>query len=140
MTLFQLAAAGYDDAKDVAERLNLTREDTQDSKTVKADEDDLFINSVIMEVRYFTNGKIAKESGFTKVDLPCGFTPRALEFAKRGKKFVGMDFPATIDEVEPAIMSLLDEDQKNLSILKVWMQLIINRLSLHLIRLMGKYV
>ena len=48
MTLFQLAAAGYDDAKAVAERLNLTREDTQDSKTVRADEDDLFINSIIM--------------------------------------------------------------------------------------------
>lgn len=64
MTLFQLAAAGYDDAKDVVQKLNLTREDTQDSKTVKADEDDLFINSVVMEIRYFTNGKIAKESGF----------------------------------------------------------------------------
>ena len=58
MTLFQLAAAGYDDAKDIVQKLNLTREDTQDSKTVKADEDDLFINSVVMEVRYFTNGKI----------------------------------------------------------------------------------
>jgi hypothetical protein len=114
MTLFQLAAAGHDDAKDVAQKLNLTREDTQDSKTVKADEDDLFINSVVMEVRYFTNGKIAKESGFTEVDLPCGFTPRAIEFAKSGKKFVGMDLPATINEVEPAIMSLLDEEQKKL--------------------------
>ena len=114
MTLFQLAAAGHDDAKDIAQKLNLTREDTQDSKTVKADEDDLFINSVVMEVRYFTNGKIAKESGFTEVDLPCGFTPRAIEFAKSGKKFVGMDLPATINEVEPAIMSLLDEEQKKL--------------------------
>ena len=114
MTLFQLAAAGHDDAKDVAQKLNLTREDTQDSKTVKADEDDLFINSVVMEVRYVTNGKIAKESGFTEVDLPCGFTPRAIEFAKSGKKFVGMDLPATINEVEPAIMSLLDEEQKKL--------------------------
>ncbi len=114
MTLFQLAAAGHEDAKAVAERLNLTREDTQDSKTVKADKDDLFINSVIMEVRYFTNGKIAMESGFTEVDLPCGFTPRALEFAKSGKKFVGMDLPAIINEVEPAIMSLIDEDQKKL--------------------------
>ena len=113
MTLFQLAAAGHDDAKAVAERLNLTREDTQDSKTVKANEDDLFVNSIIMDVRYFTNGKLAKESGFTVVDLPCGFTPRALEFAKSGKKFVGMDLPATINEVEPAIMSLLDENQKN---------------------------
>lgn len=39
MTLFQLAAAGHDDAKDVVQKLNLTREDTQDSKTVKVDED-----------------------------------------------------------------------------------------------------
>ena len=84
MTLFQLAATGHDDAKVIAERLNLTRKDTQDSKTVKADKDDLFVNSIIMDVRYFTNGKIAMESGFTEVDLPCGFTPRALEFAKRG--------------------------------------------------------
>ena len=114
MTLYQLAAAGHDDAKAIAERLNLTREDTQDSKTVKADEDDLFINSIIMDVRYFTSGKLAEESGFTVVDLPCGFTPRALEFAKNGKKFVGMDLPATINEIEPAIMSLLDEDQKKL--------------------------
>lgn len=112
MTLFQLAAAGHDDAKAVVERLNLTRKDTQDSKTVKADENDLFVNSVIMEVRYFTNGKLAKESGFTEVDLPCGFTPRALEFAKNDKKYVGMDLPATINDVEPVIMSLLDDEHK----------------------------
>ena len=114
MTLFQLAAAGHKDAKDIAERLNLTRKDTQDSKTVKADKDDLLVNSIIMDVRYFTNGKIAMESGFTEVDLPCGFTPRALEFAKNGKKFVGMDLPATINEIEPAIMSLLNEEEKKL--------------------------
>ena len=114
MTLFQLAAAGHDDAKVVAERMGLTLEDTQNSDTVKVDDADLFCNSIVMEVRYFTNGKIAKESGFTEVDLPCGFTPRAIEFAKCGKKFVGMDLPATIDEVEPVIMSILDEDQKEL--------------------------
>ena len=51
MTLFQLAAAGHDDAKAVAERLNLTRKDTQDSRTVKADETDLLVNSIIMDVR-----------------------------------------------------------------------------------------
>ena len=114
MTLFQLAATGHEDAEAVAKKLNLTQKDTQDSKTVKADETDLFINSIIMEVRYFTNGKLAKESGFTEVDLPCGFTPRAIEFAKSGKKYVGMDLPATINEVEPAILSLLDEEQKKL--------------------------
>lgn len=60
MTLFQLAAAGHDDAEAVAERLNLTREDTQDSKTVRADEDDLFVNSISMDVRYFTIGKLLR--------------------------------------------------------------------------------
>jgi O-methyltransferase involved in polyketide biosynthesis len=67
-----------------------------------------------MDVRYSTNGKLAEESGFTVADLPCGFTPRAIEFAKNGRKYVGMDLPATINEVEPAIMSLLDEEHKNL--------------------------
>lgn len=114
MTLFQLATAGNDDANAVVERLGLTLEDTQNSDTVNVDEADLFCNSVVMEIRYFTNGKIAMESGFTEVDLPCGFTPRALEFAKSGRKFVGMDLPATINEVEPVIMSLLEEDQKKL--------------------------
>lgn len=114
MTLFQLAEAGHHDARDMAERLNLSFEDTQHSRSVKSDEADLFVNSLIMEVRYFTNGKIAKESSFTEVDLPCGFTPRALEFAKSGRKFVGMDLPATINEVEPVIMSMLDEEQRNL--------------------------
>ena len=112
MTLFQLAAAGHEDAQAVAESLGLTREATQNSDTVNVDDDDLFVNSIVMEVRYFTNGKLAMESGFTEVDLPCGFTPRAIEFAKRGKKFVGMDLPVTINEVEPTVVSLIDEDQK----------------------------
>ena len=114
MTLFQLAEAGHDDAKTIVKKLNLTLKDTQDSKTVKVDATELFVNSIIMEVRYFTNGKLAMESGFTEVDLPCGFTPRALEFAKSGREFVGMDLPATINEVEPVIMSLLDDKQKKL--------------------------
>ena len=140
MTLFQLAAAGHEDAKAVAERMNLTREDTQDSKTVKADEDDLFINSVIMEVRYFTNGKLAKESGFTVVDLPCGFTPRAIEFARSGKKFVGMDLPATINEVQPAIMSLLDDEQRTLVNFEGVDATNYQSLNLHSTRLTERYV
>lgn len=55
MTLFQLAEAGHHDARNMAERLNLSFEDTQHSRSVKSDEADLFVNSLIMEVRYFTN-------------------------------------------------------------------------------------
>ena len=114
MTLFQLAAAGHDDAKAIAEKLNLTQKDTQNSKTVNVDENDLFVNSIIMDIRYFTNGKLARESGLTVFDLPCGFTPRALEFAKSGENYIGLDLPATINEVEPAVISLLDDKQKKL--------------------------
>ena len=56
------------------------------------------------------NGELAKKS-VTVVDLPCGFTPQALEFAKSDNKSVVMDLPATINEVQPAIMSLLDDNQ-----------------------------
>lgn len=45
-------------------------------------------------------------------NLPSGFTPRAIEFAKSSRKFVGLDFHPTINEVEPFIMLLLDECQK----------------------------
>lgn len=114
MTLFQLAAADHGDAQEMVERLNLTREDTQDSATVKVGETDLLVNSIIMEARYFASGKLAMESGFTGVDLPCGFTPRALEFARSGRRYVGLDLPATVNEVEPVVMSLLDEKQKEL--------------------------
>ena len=103
MTLFQLAEAGHDDAKTIVKKLNLTLKDTQDSKTVKVDATELFVNSIIMEVRYFTNGKLAIESGFTEVDLPCGFTPRALEFAKSCRKFVGMDLPQQLMKLNPSL-------------------------------------
>ena len=140
MTLFQLAASGNDDANDIVERLGLTLEDTQNSDTVNVDEADLFCNSVVMEIRYFTNGKLAMESGFTEVDLPCGFTPRAIEFAKNGRKFVGMDLPATINEVEPVIMSLLDEEKKNLVNFEGVDATNYHHLSLHLIKSKGMYV
>lgn len=121
MTLFQLAAAGHGDARAVVERLNLTRKDTQDSKTVKADDDDLFANSIIMDVRYVTSGKLAGDSGFTAVDLPCGLTPRAIEFAKNGNKYVGMDLPQQSVQLSPPSCHCLTANTKSLSVSKLWM-------------------
>ena len=82
MTLFQLAAAGHDDAKAVAEKLNLTQKDTQNSATVNVDKDDLFVNSIIMDVRYFTNGKLARQSGLTVFDLHAVSLPEPLNLQK----------------------------------------------------------
>jgi O-methyltransferase involved in polyketide biosynthesis len=111
MTLFQLASAGDRDAANIADALGLTLEGTQDDATPE----ELLSNEIILETRFRTMGVLAEKSGFpTEVDLPCGYTPRAIEFARKGIRFVGLDLPAAINEAGPIITSLVDEDKRHL--------------------------
>ncbi len=111
MTLFQLASAGDKNAAEIADKLKLTREGTQDEVTAE----ELLNNAIILETRYRTMGALAEKSGFaTEVDLPCGYTPRAIEFANKGIRFVGLDLPAATNEAGPVITSLVDEDKRHL--------------------------
>ncbi len=111
MTLYQLAAADDQDAVRIAEKLGLTFENTQQ----ESDADELLVNCINLETRYRTMGVMAERSGFrTEVDLPCGYTPRAIEFARKGIPFVGLDLPAAINEARPGITSLIDPDQQHL--------------------------
>ena len=60
-------------------------------------------------------GKLARESGFpVHVDLPCGYTPRAIEAAEHGIEYIGMDLPAVISEMSGIIPSLLGEKKRDL--------------------------
>ncbi len=44
---------------------------------------------IILETRYHMMGSLAKNSGFPVfVDLPCGYTPRAIEIAERNKSYL----------------------------------------------------
>ncbi len=111
MTLFQLATTGDKNATEIADRLNLTFEGTQG----EMDPDELLVNSIILETRFKTMGALAEKSGFaTEVDLPCGYTPRAIEFAGKGINFVGLDLPAAINEGKPVITSLIPEEKRQL--------------------------
>lgn len=119
MTLFQLSAAGNEDAAAIAENLGLTREETQNSKTTTASPEQMTAGSVMMETRFRTMGILAENSGCDVcIDLPCGYTPRAIEFARKKIPFIGMDLPAAIAEAEPAILSLISEEERNLIIFK----------------------
>ena len=111
MTLFQLSYTGDQDAIRIAEKLGLTMENTQQEST----EEELLSNSIILETRFRTMGVLAEKTGLTEVDLPCGYTPRAIQFARKGIPFVGLDLPAAIAEAEPAILSLIDEDKRQLA-------------------------
>lgn len=71
-------------------------------------------NMILVETRWRTCAAIAEESGCkTIVDLPCGYTPRAKAFSKKGIAYYGLDLPAAIAEAEPAVMSLIDEDKRS---------------------------
>ena len=110
MTLFQLSAAGDQDAVRISDKLGLTLENTNRVSTPE----EMIHNIIVLETRFRTMGALAEKTGFTEVDLPCGYTPRAIEFARKGKQFIGLDLPAAIAEAEPAITSLIDEDKRHL--------------------------
>ena len=114
MTLYQLAASGDEDSLRLVEKLGLTS-DTQNSSTTTSDNVKLLIESLLMDLRYHTIEKLAMAEGdFTEIDLPCGYLPKALRYVRAGHKFIGLDLPATIEEIEPAVNSLLNEEQKKM--------------------------
>ena len=115
MTLFQLADSGNKNAAAISEKLGLTREETQNSRTTTTSPEQITAAAVLIETRYRTMGILAEKSGCDIcIDLPCGYTPRAVEFARKKIPFIGMDLPAAIAEAEPAILSLLDDEEKKL--------------------------
>ena len=114
MTLYQLAASGDEDSIRLVEKLGLT-EDTQNSATTTSDAVKLLIESLLMDMRYHTIEKLAMSEGdFTEVDLPCGYLPKALRYVKAGHRFIGLDLPATIAEIKPAINALLNDEERKM--------------------------
>ena len=114
MTVFQLAAAGEQDAVRVAEKLNLSFEKTQNSVSTTVSPEQMTTNVILVETRWRTCAAIAEKTGCkTVVDLPCGYTPRAKAMSQKGIAYYGLDLPAAISEAEPAILSLIDEDKRS---------------------------
>lgn len=113
MTLFMLAAAGDADARQLVQKLELTREETQNSDTVLADDDLILGGTLVVETRYRVMERLAEESGCdTIVDLPCGYTPRAIHFAEKEIPYIGLDLPAVVLEGGSVIMSMIEADKK----------------------------
>ena len=64
-------------------------------------------NALVVEAKYRVMCSLIERSGYqTCVDLPCGYTPKALRLTDRGLKFIGLDLPIVVQEVEPVIRSL----------------------------------
>lgn len=114
MTLFQMVHNGNPHAAAIIEKMGLT-EETQKSRSFSMRPEEELIFRIVLETRYQLMGKLARESGFPiHVDLPCGYTPRAIETAEEGRRYIGMDLPAVIADMSSIIPSLLDGKKQEL--------------------------
>ena len=114
MTLYQLAANGDEDAAVLAKNMGLTLEATQNSTTTTALPEQVLGGTIMLEARYRTMAKLAEASGYTLVDLPCGYTPRAIAFAKKGLPYYGLDLPVVVREASAQIMAMLPPERRGL--------------------------
>lgn len=113
-TIFLLASSGNDDAKILAHELGLSFDSTQNAGTNKTTEDTFITTMIVLETRYRTMNILAENSGCdSDIDLPCGYSARALSYARKGKRLVGLDLPAVIQEVKPKIMRLIDGGERD---------------------------
>ena len=112
MTLFELAETGDADAAKLAAAMHLTSEQTQNSATVTPPPEQVLGGTIMLETRYHIMSRLMEESGFTPVDLPCGYLPRAIAFAKKELPYYGLDLPAVIRETSELIPALIPEEQR----------------------------
>ena len=110
MTICQLAEIGDEDCISISKKLNLNY------TSIKSVPEDKIISRIIMEVRYRTIESMFEKTGYnTLIDLPCGFTSRGLSISRKGKKYIGLDLPQTIEELNPIIQSLISENKDKYS-------------------------
>lgn len=105
-TMMNLCIAGDEDARLLAESLGIDAESLASGKEREvAFGVDL---TVMVETRYRTANKIiSTRKEKTVIDLPCGYTPRAMNELIRDKHYIGCDLPAVADELSQAVGEIL---------------------------------
>ncbi len=105
-----MAQAGIADATKIVRCLGL--EDNQPLQSM-ADTDTILGNAIVVEAKYRTMCRLIEDCGYSVcVDLPCGYTPKALHMTQKGLRFVGLDLPVVVQEVEPIIRSLAGNPER----------------------------
>lgn len=99
-----MAKAGISDADKILRCLNL--EDNQPLKSM-SDSETILGNAILVEAKYRTMCRLIENSGYhTCVDLPCGYTPKALHMSEKNFRFIGLDLPIVVNEFAPIINSI----------------------------------
>ena len=99
-----MARAGIEDSVIIRNRLGLQDDTPLQSM---ADADVILGNVLVVEAKYRTMCRLIEDSGcHVCVDLPCGYTPKALRMTEKGLRFVGLDLPIVAQEAGPVLRSL----------------------------------
>ena len=105
-----MARAGISDADSIVRCLEL--EDNQPLRSM-ADSDTILGNAIVVEAKYRTMCRLIEDCGYrTCVDLPCGYTPKALHLTQKNFRFVGLDLPIVVQEIAPIIHSLANHSER----------------------------
>lgn len=113
MTVYHLSLTGDQDAMAMVRALKIGEEAWQIKPSDPGYEVRLKVSEVLQQIRYNATAALAESVGFeTLVDLPCGYAPRGLRMAREGKNYIGLDLPATISEVDPAVRSLISPEDR----------------------------
>ena len=104
-----MARAGIPDADSIVHRLEL--EDNQPLRSM-ADSDTILGNAIVVEAKYRTMCRLIEDCGYRVcVDLPCGYTPKALHLTQKDFRFVGLDLPIVVQEIAPIIRFLTNHPE-----------------------------
>lgn len=105
-TITSLAQAGNKDAIAI-----LSKMDISDIQGVAAPPQIILkAFSIGLEARYeISNRMILKEKKKNIIDLPSGYTPRALFAAREGFNYIGFDLPVVADEIGGIVKDLLPD-------------------------------
>ncbi len=64
------------------------------------------------EARFFSSNNFIRACGAGQVvDLPCGYTARGIKMAGSGLKYYGLDLPAVIDAMGPAVEKVIGKNE-----------------------------
>lgn len=101
-----MAQAGIPDAGEIARRLGLG---SAGEVSGMKDAGTLLGNELVVEAKYRTMCRLIEASGHRiNVDLPCGYTPKALHLTAKGLRFIGLDLPIVAGEAGPILSALAD--------------------------------
>ena len=67
--------------------------------------------AIALEARYeVSNEMIRRENKPVIIDLPSGYTPRAMLAPGMNKKYIGMDLPVVADEIGPIVKEIIPDE------------------------------